>query len=159
MNQLQKYLNELETKISKHDIYNPDISKSNIGWHIEHILLTINRIIEDIQKSNPKNYKWSFKLSKFLVFSMNKIPRGRAKSPKIVTPKTYDEVTLNDHLKVTQLNIEQLKNLSADKYFNHPFFGNLKLKKTLKFIEIHTNHHLKIINDILKITEQHKIKI
>lgn len=87
MNKLQEYLNELETKISKQENYNSGISKSNVGWHIEHILLTNNMIIEELQKSNPKNYKWSFILPRILVFTMNKIPRGRAKSPEVVVPK------------------------------------------------------------------------
>jgi len=47
MNKLPKYLNDLEEKISKHTISNPEISKSNVGWQIEHILLTINAIIEN----------------------------------------------------------------------------------------------------------------
>ncbi len=150
MNKLQGQLNELETKISKQDICNNDVSKSTVGWHIEHILLTINIIIEEVKKSNPANYKWSFKLPKILVFSMNKIPRGRAKAPKIVLPKTYNELTLNEHLKISKLNIQDLENISSGNYFNHPYFGNLKLDKTIKFLEIHTNHHLKIINDIIK---------
>jgi hypothetical protein len=150
MNKLLGYLNELETKISKQENHNYDISKSNVGWHIEHILLTINLIIEEVQKSNPENFKWSFKLPRILVFSMNKIPRGRAKSPEIVVPKTYDERTLIEHLKITKFKIQELENTSSDKYFNHPFFGNLKLNKTIKFLEIHTSHHLEIINDIIK---------
>ncbi len=150
MNKLQEYLNELETKISKQENYNTDVSKSNVGWHIEHILLTINLIIEEVQKSNPKNYKWSFKLPGILVFSMKKIPRGRAKSPEAVVPKTYDERTLTEHIKIAKFKIQELENVSSDKYFNHPFFGNLRLHKTIKFLEIHTNHHLQVINDIIK---------
>ena len=149
MDKLLNYLNELETKISKQEKYNNDISKSNVGWHIEHILLTINIIIEEVKKSNPKNYKWRFKLPRILVFTMRKIPRGRAKSPEIVMPKKYDELTLTEHLSITKIKIKELEHISLDKYFNHPFFGNLKLPKTIKFLEIHTKHHLEIINDMI----------
>jgi hypothetical protein len=149
MEKLKELLNELETKISQQEIFNEDISKSNVGWHLEHILLTINTIIEALKESEPRNYRWSFKLPRILVFTMNKIPRGRAKSPKVVVPKIYDQDSLRKHLKNTILNIEVLKNIDNNKYFNHPFFGNLKLEKAIKFLEIHTTHHLEIINDII----------
>ena len=150
MHKLLKYVKELESKIPNQEDYNADISKSNVGWHIEHILLTIKMIIEAVEKSNPANYTWSFKLSRIVVFTMNKIPRGRAKAPKVVVPKTYDEQTLLEHLKIVTLKIQGLENMSSDKYFDHPYFGNLRLNKTIKFLEIHTKHHLEIINDIMK---------
>jgi len=150
MQKLLKYIKELKSKIPNQEDYNPEISKSNVGWHIEHILLTNKMIMEAVEKSNPANYTWSFKLSRIVVFTMNKIPRGRAKAPKVVVPKTYDEQTLLEHLKIVTLKIQELENMSPDKYFDHPYFGNLRLNKTIKFLEIHTKHHLEIINDILK---------
>ena len=35
-------------------------------------------------------------------------------------------------MKITKFKIQELENISSDKYFNHPFFGNLKLDKTKK---------------------------
>jgi hypothetical protein len=150
MHKLLNYVKELESKIPNQEDYNPEISKSNVGWHIEHILLTNKMIMEAVEKSNPANYTWSFKLSRILVFTMNKIPRGKAKAPKVVFPKTYDEQTLLEHLKIVTEKIQGLENMSSDKYFDHPYFGNLRLNKTIKFLEIHTKHHLEIINDIIK---------
>jgi hypothetical protein len=150
MHKLLKQIKELESKIPNQEDYNPEISKSNVGWHIEHILLTNKMIIEAVEKSNPADYTWSFKLPRIVVFTMNKIPRGRAKAPKVVVPKTYDEQTLLEHLKIVTLKIQGLENMSSDKYFDHPYFGNLRLNKTIKFLEIHTKHHLEIINDIIK---------
>jgi hypothetical protein len=150
MHKLLKQIKELESKIPNQENYNPEISKSNVGWHIEHILLTNKMILEAVEKSNPADYTWSFKLPRIVVFTMNKIPRGRAKAPKVVVPKTYDEQTLLEHLKIVTLKIQGLENMSSDKYFDHPYFGNLRLNKTIKFLEIHTKHHLEIINDIIK---------
>jgi len=150
MHKLLKQIKELESKIPNQEDYNLEISKSNVGWHIEHILLTNKMILEAVEKSNPADYTWSFKLSRIVVFTMNKIPRGRAKAPKVVVPKTYDEQTLLEHLKIVTLKIQGLENMSSDKYFDHPYFGNLRLNKTIKFLEIHTNHHLEIITDIIK---------
>lgn len=150
MKKLNKLFIALEKNISKREVLNTAISKSNVGWHIEHILLTINRIIEGVKSSNPSNYKWSFSMSRIIVFTINKIPRGRARSPKVVTPKVYDEDTIKEHFEATRIKIQELTAVSEDSYFKHPFFGDLKLNKAIKFIELHTNHHLKIINDILE---------
>lgn len=152
MKNLTEQLNDLEKTISKHEILNTSVSKSNVGWHIEHTLLTINRVIEALKKSNPNHYKWRFKLPRILVFVLNKIPRGRATSPKIVTPINYDLDSLRAHLTLAKSNVENLKVIPSNHYFNHPYFGNLKLDKTIKFLELHTNHHLEIIHDILKHT-------
>jgi len=152
MKKLNVQLEELANKISFQETVNMNVSNSTIGWHIEHSLLVINLIIEQLKISEPKNYKWSFKLSREVVFVLKKIPRGKAKSPKAVAPKAFDEKTLREHLEITKINIQDLESIISDKYFNHPFFGNLKVNRTKKFLRIHTKHHLEIINDIAKNT-------
>ena len=150
MSKIENQLSKLESKISSESILNPAISKSPVGWHIEHTLLTINRIIEALQHSVPNNYKWRFNLIKLIVFATKKIPRGSAKSPEVVVPKEYNAESLTLHVQRTKDRITELGKLSKDKYFHHPFFGDLRLKQAITFLEIHTNHHLKIINDILQ---------
>jgi hypothetical protein len=46
--------------------------------------------------------------------------------------------------------IQSLKSAEKNKFFTHPFFGNLNVPKTIQFFGIHTQHHLLIIEDILK---------
>ncbi|MBC7867344.1 MAG: hypothetical protein H7X88_07410, partial [Gloeobacteraceae cyanobacterium ES-bin-316] len=124
MNKLTELLNALESNIMFTEKKNPAVSESSVGWHIEHSLLTINLIIESLQKSNPANYKWKFNFTKMLVYTMNKIPRGRAKSPASVRPSLdFTAQTLQQHLAITRARIEELKNLQPNQYFEHPFFG------------------------------------
>lgn len=151
MNKIAELLNQLENKISFCEMSNPEISNGNVGWHIEHSLLTLNGITDFIIKSNPQDYKWKFNLSRIIILTTKKIPRGRAKAPKVVQPKdSVDSVFLQNHLSETQKKIKELDQLSSNNYFDHPFFGKIKLKQTIKFLEIHTKHHLDIINDIVK---------
>ena len=150
MTLLNLQIDELASYIPKMNSMNTEVSKGSIAWHIEHTLLTINAIIKQLPKSNPTAYKWQFKMSKFIVFTLNKIPTGRAKAPDVVTPKT--EITLESleqHIIKTREHLKSLETLSKDAYFDHPFFGHLKLKETIKFLGIHTNHHLGIIKKII----------
>jgi hypothetical protein len=151
MNNLNRLLDELSETIPKFERFNNAISKGTVGWHIEHVLLTINGITNALSKSNPLEYEWKFSFPKLIVFTINKIPRGRAKAPQVVQPKanlTMEHLT-NHFLNVKE-NIKALQSLSTNHYFNHPYFGNLKLEQTNKFLSIHTKHHLAIIKDILK---------
>ncbi len=150
MKKLNKLLTVYENVISKQEEIDLSVSKSNVGWHIEHILITTSNIIKYLKKSNPEDYKWSFRIPRFVVFTLKKIPRGRAKAPKAAVPEKYDEQTLREKFKKVKSKIQELNTIEEDKFFSHPFFGDLKLKQTIKFLEIHADHHLKIINDILK---------
>jgi hypothetical protein len=148
MRKIELLLQELETKIPLQNVLQTSVSASSIGWHIEHTLLTINKIAEATKISNADNYKFVFKPLKYIVYLTRKIPRGKAKNPKLVEPEFFDEITLKNHLQKTKTSILELVSIEKNKYFKHPFFGNLKLNDTIKFFEIHTMHHLKIINDI-----------
>jgi hypothetical protein len=148
---LSKRLNELEINISNSESLNLAISKSPVGWHIGHTLLTINVVIDGLKKSDPNGYKSKFNFSKIFVFTTNKIPRGKAQSPRSLQPKNnLTAEDLKNHLDITKGKLAELKTLKPNNYIEHPVFGKLKLKYTIKFLEIHTNHHLHIIRDIIK---------
>jgi hypothetical protein len=148
---LQSLLTQLESQISEQETVNTEVSQANVGWHIEHSLLTIERIIYALSKSNPADYRWSFRLPRYIIFTMGKIPRGKAKAPSIVQPagpiSTDSLLQQIEHAKQT---IQKLESLTSGNFFPHPYFGNLKLKKAIQCLEIHTKHHLDIIRDICK---------
>jgi hypothetical protein len=148
---LETLLDQFESRIPLFAKENSEISKSNVGWHIEHSLLTIIGVTKVVLRSNPKEYKWKFKLSRILIFTLGKIPRGKAKAPEVVVPKNdITETLLLSNIELTRKLILELKSISNDHYFEHPYLGKLKKKNTIHFLEIHTNHHLKIIEDIIK---------
>lgn len=150
MQNLSSLLSHLQSQIPNHQKQNASISQSNVGWHIEHSLMVIINITEVLKKSDPANYKWKFSLARSYVYTFNKIPRGRGKAPKSVQPKDDITVeTLNSNLAKAELKIQELKKLHPKSNFVHPYFGMLNLKQTIKFLNLHTEHHLKIINDIV----------
>ena len=151
MNPLLPLLHQLENHISNFEKTNPNVSNSTVGWQIDHCLLVINGIIGQIEISDPLKYqpKWTF--PKFMVFTTGKIPRGKAKAPKVVIPtQVATQEELLAKLAAAKNNVLKLDFFSENQFFNHPFFKDLNVKQTKKFLTIHTKHHLKIIEDILK---------
>ena len=149
MSNLTKLLNQLESHIIDFEKTNIAISQSSIGWHIDHSLMVINGIIDQLKKSNPELYKWQFNWNRIFIKSINKIPRGRGKAPKSVQPSETSSIEiLNYKLQIANDSIIELENLEPNNYFIHPYFGNLNLKTTIWFLELHTKHHLEIIKDI-----------
>lgn len=151
MQKIVALIKELENRIPDLEKLDPATSSSPVGWHIEHSLLTIDKIVEAVSKSDPREYKWRFNFARLLVFTINKIPRGRAKAPDSVQPKTeFTTATLKIHVAATTEKTRALNSLEANSFFIHPFFDKLNLKPTIKFLRLHTQHHLAIINDIIK---------
>jgi hypothetical protein len=151
MKNIDAILPELANYITDHNQSNQAISEASVGWHIEHSLLVIKQITATVAQSEPKLYKSKFNMSRFFVFLSNTIPRGKAKAPKVVIPaENITLETLQESLKNTYQAVAYLKDCQEDQYFMHPFFGQLNKKQTIKFLAIHTQHHLKIIRDILK---------
>jgi hypothetical protein len=151
MPKLHTLINELETKIEHSEKLNTAISKAPVGWHVQHSLIVVSQIINAIEKSNPAEYQYKFSMRKFIVYTLNKIPRGKAKAPEVALPKekmNADEMKKSFELLKTRLAV--LDTLQPNNYFRHPYFGNLNLKATIKMLKLHTKHHLNIINDILK---------
>ncbi|WP_396165947.1 DUF1569 domain-containing protein [Flavobacterium sp.] len=151
MNPLLPLLLRLENHISNFEKTNPNVSNSTVGWQIDHCLLVINGIIGQLEISDPSKYqpKWTF--PKFMVFTTGKIPRGKAKAPKVVIPtQVATQEELIAKLAAAKNNVLKLDTFSENQFFNHPYFKDLNVKQTKKFLTIHTKHHLKIIQDILK---------
>ncbi len=151
MEKLTKMLQELEQKIPLADKVNVAVSQSSVGWHIDHTLIVTNAICSAVSKSDPAKYKWKFNFMKTLVYTMGKIPRGKVKAPKSVTPvEVFENERLKQSFQKAYTEISGLDQLNKDCYFRHPYFGDLNVKPTKKFLEIHTRHHLNIIEDIIK---------
>ncbi|WP_309640849.1 hypothetical protein [Flavobacterium sp.] len=151
METLNTLLNDLESKIEYSDCINIHVSQREVSWHMAHSLKVVGNIIKALQNSNPEEYHWQFNRNRSFVYILNHIPRGKGKAPKSVLPA--DDITiiqLQQELNTVRQLVLELEHLNPKSNFKHPYFGQLNLKQTKKFLDIHTKHHLKIIDDIIK---------
>ena len=148
---LDSYLMELESFIEQRDAINTEVSQADVAWHLDHMLKTINQIYIAVERSDPGNFDSSFSMIRTASLSLNYIPRGRAQSPESVRPP--DNILTEDihnQLEEARQNARKFPELDKGAYFDHPVFGHLKRSQSMRFLQVHTNHHLKIIKDILE---------
>ena len=150
MKKLAELIDELESFIKDQQKVNPAISAGSIGWHIEHCLLTIDIVIEALRQSVPEEYQPKFHLWKNIVMTSKIIPRGRAKAPRSVRPANdLSTESLFRHVVNCRGQLNVFKTLERNHHFLHPYFGQMNSNQAVKFLRIHTRHHLKIIKEIV----------
>ena len=149
---LEKLLKKIESLVPEISRENPEVSKASVGWHLEHCLMIINGSLNGLTMANPKDYNPKFSIKKFIFLSFGRIPRGKINAPKQFVPlETPTKENIGTLLNLAKERLGAVENLPSKSYITHPFLGDLDKKTTLKFWEIHTNHHLKIIDDILQV--------
>ena len=150
MTKILDLLQKIESNICFSKVSNERISKANVAWHLDHSLKVINSVATVLQKSDA-DYKWNFNLKRDYFLFIKRIPRGKARAPKAV--QSFDEITtvsIERQLKTARHLIQEMETMNPKTNFIHPYIGKLNLKQAFIFIAIHTEHHLKIIDDILK---------
>ena len=150
MTKIGDLLQDIESNIEHGAILNETVSKANVAWHLDHSLKVINSVIVTLQKSEA-DYRWNFNLKRDYFLLMKRIPRGKARAPKAV--QSFDEITptsIERQLKTARFLVKEMEAMHPKTNFKHPYIGKLNLKQAYTFIAIHTQHLLKIIDDILK---------
>lgn len=121
-----------------------------MGWHIDHSLKVINGVIE-VLKNASTNQQPKVKLMGSICILFRYIPRGRGKAPeRVLPPEIITKEDLEKQISLAKQNITMISNIDSRATFEHLYFGVLSKNQTIRFLETHTKHHLKIIRDILK---------
>jgi len=146
---LSQYLNRFEAVMPQFETKNLKVSKSSIGWQIDHSLKVINGIIHQL-KASSNNIKPKRTLLGNFCLITRYIPRGKGKAPRVVLPPEIIKLTdLTEQLEAARFAIADYSEINPKATFKHPYFGILNKTSTFRFLEIHTKHHLKIIEDII----------
>ena len=148
---LQNALDQIEGYIPKGERIRANVSKVNVSWHLDHSLKVINSVVKTMQNSDPASYADDFSFLGKLLLKLKYFPRGKAKAPKYVLPS---ETILIDEIKIqlaeARQNIKAIPSFDKNAYFKHPLFGNVNKSRVSRFLDAHTDHHLKIVKSILK---------
>lgn len=160
MKMLEELLDQLELQVPNYQRMDSRISRVNVGWHLAHSLVTLEKITESLSNSSPIKYSRRINLARAMFLRWGWFPRGFAKAPVEGRPEgPINEKSLQRQIVEAKAIIRELNALNPNHYFTHPYLGDLKLKQAKRFLQIHTRHHLKVIGDIIQHTEHPESKL
>ncbi len=140
---LKDFYPHLETR-------SPGLSDWSVAMQIEHILRARIVMYMALERSTPGEKKKKLTPVGRLIFAAGRFPRGRAKSPKVALPSdSIDEVDLDRLFIKAQEWDSKIPNVDERAWFKHPYFGILDRDATVKCVEIHDYHHIKIIEEMI----------
>ena len=152
LDKMNTYLDEVEAAINHSTLRDARVSQADVAWQLDHLLKVCLSVGKTLKNSDPATFKPSSSMKRRIVFTTGKIPRGKAKAPSYVRPpELVSEEDLRSQLLQARALMDEVAQLAEGKYIDHPIFGHLHRNDAVKFLCIHTNHHLKIVRDIVKI--------
>ena len=150
-------MDELKEAIQYADLKESAISSWSVGEQLEHILLTNEYILSQILNNYTKKTEKPARINWIghLILWTGYILRGRGKAPGLTIPKKVSKEKIEKSREVVEKLLEEIEEkksvLRKSNYaFPHPLFGMMSVKQWLRFNEVHTRHHVKIIRDILR---------
>lgn len=128
------------------------VSRWSVGQQVDHILKVLEvgqRFFEGPRDPLPRGIN----LPGRIALALRWFPRGVARSPKAVLPGEISPADLAgraSRLRKFYCDTRLPEGVLADTrpIFPHPFFGGLDGAQSLRFLEVHTHHHMSIVADI-----------
>lgn len=157
----QRDVSQIRTQIERMRalVRSPELARRNervSGWstaeHLDHMTKVAHWALRKIAKAQPAPN--GINLMGRLVLLLGWLPRGIGKAPAGVVGVSVSAVELDVALTALEHELDALPldglRGSRAQVVPHPRFGGLTPSQGLRMVVVHTNHHLRIIDDILR---------
>jgi len=130
----------------------PEVSGWSIAQQLDHLLRSIVLGSAYLLEEKDRPARGINLLGRILLL-VGRIPRGRARSPERLVGKPRTVAELREELAEARRCIAAFgdrRDLAAERTprVPHPYFGGLTPTQAVAFIGIHTDHHLRIAEEI-----------
>lgn len=133
----------------------PSVSGWTVGQHVDHMATTDKMIGMGLMKCvfQPQKVEGGPKtIAKFILWS-GWMPRGKGKAPEMTQPRAQSSEQIRTGIKTARGAIASMEGKLADlekseSGIPHPMLGVFRPMHWMRFLEVHHNHHFKIIRDI-----------
>lgn len=134
----------------------PRVSAWSVAEQIDHLTKVLDRALGLLLTSDTA-LPAGINLTGRLLLALGRLPRGVGKSPAAVRGAERSAAELRAQLAQVRPLVERLRDAGErlarrTPVFPHPYFGGLDTSQALRFLTVHTDHHLRIVADIRRAT-------
>ena len=134
-----------------------EISGWSVGQHLYHITMangSIPKLIERLKAGRLGNTEDEPKPEMLELITQGIIPGGRKAPERAVPPEELTAELLNRDFKRMQKATQRLEPILGELHaipnrFPHMYFGPMSALQWLRFMEIHTRHHMVIVDKLV----------
>jgi hypothetical protein len=134
----------------------PQVSGWSVAEQLDHATKVLERGLGLIAADSPRLDRGINLLGRLLL-GLGRLPRGVGKSPAAVRGEERSAAQLRETVARIRELLERTDDAVAalagrGPVLPHPYFGGLTPVQTLRFLVVHTDHHLRIVADIRRAT-------
>jgi len=122
--------------------------------HFDHIIKVAHGTLLILAKPEPPAAPRGLNLIGRLLLALGWMPRGRAQSPDRLRGSAVTLEELQASLAELENVLERVASRTVTRpnmpILRHPTFGGLTHAQALRFVRIHTDHHLKIVQKLIR---------
>lgn len=149
LSRLSECLDQVALRLPEATHCAPAVSAWSIGQHIEHVLRATSAFTLVILRNRKPNGHGIQREIKHQLLEKGQMPRGLAQAPEATLPgKDASREDLAKLLLKTRKRVDQLVSVDADAVADHPYLGEMNRDEIIRFMEIHLEHHLRIMDEI-----------
>ena len=150
---VEAILDEGEEKLGRRA---PEVSAWSVAEQLDHLTKVLERAL-GLLASGPPRLERGINLVGRLLLAVGRLPRGVGKSPSAVRGVERPASELRGavaRVRALVASLDDAGSALAGRHpvFPHPYFAGLTPAQTLRFLVVHTDHHLRIVADIRRAT-------
>lgn len=145
---LETMFHVMHTLVPQADTMNKAVSGWSVGEHLEHICTVAAGFAVVLISGRGPKFEATMPDARNMVLVDGHIPRGKIKAPPVASPKGIESAPA--YARMLNKTLARLKSAALqpeDRTADHPLLGTFNRNEVLRFLVVHTAHHLSIIDD------------
>jgi hypothetical protein len=132
----------------------PHVSGWSVAQHLDHVIKVNASVANGLLSANLEPLPKGMNILGHVILTIGRIPRGRGRSPARMVGARVTGLEIDAALSSLERSLAKVKELDLAKpsppVIGHPRFRALTAPEALRFMAVNTDHHLRIIDDVLR---------